>query len=625
MGVNCPCAAKEKQRARATKPNTVNAVECNQILSQIPDVLGGWLAGNSSQAGTCSSLMVGGKQVCEDCNSFPGRQLACPGEASVCCYDGTCQQNVTGCSCCSGLQCPLHTCCTGTSDAPGHCSSQAYVQGRYVCQDCQRYRRLWLADLGDVTWDAGDQAFCPQDASVCCTDGTCAKAATQCKCRRNDQCPSRMCCSGNDTSPGVCTAQRMVRGKQTCPDCGRQESLGIPCPREASLCCGDGTCARSVEQCPCTSQDDCPPSTCCTGNATSPGHCSSKVYVKGNRLCAKCARDLNTCPRKNSVCCSDGTCRKKASLCGCINDDDCGEGLCCTGTEAKPGMCVQSAFENGKQVCAGCGTFAGRQLLCPPDKKYCCAHGHICSATLATCPCEDNSECPHGSCCTGSTTTALGEAVPGVCRSSPFQGSVQVCPDCNSLANQGLGCPQSAPVCCGDGTCKASLTQCSCSKNEDCPARTCCTDTEGKSGHCSPSLFVKGKQVCTKCDEDPYGDFACPKEASFCCLDGSCRRNVSLCPCLSHADCPFLTCCTAKSGKPGTCSPQALVNGVQVCPDCKLFVGKYKQELDCPSEAAVCCADGTCQPSNNLCTCESDYDCEYGYCCTRLYAEVNRT
>eukprot|EP00897_Mesotaenium_endlicherianum_P007115 jgi/Mesen1/6431/ME000033S05719 len=413
----------------------------------------------------------------------------------------------------------------------------------------------------------------------------------------------RVARAGNGAALGVCTTQRVVKGKQTCPYCGSAKINGAPCPKEASFCCADGTCAKSVEGCPCSGQAECDESSCCTGDAARPGRCSKSAFV-----CKDC-RAFGTgaaqkCPKSLSVCCGDGTCHSSAAKCGlCKSIRD----------SAKPGKCVAQAFVNGKQVCKGCGKFGGKSLACPKDKSHCCSRDNSCRATLEGCPClftfDDyglpNEDCPSGSCCTGSDT------VEGVCSSSVFKNGTQVCSECNVLGDLGLACPASAPVCCPDGACKATAAGCSCSGNYDCPdSVSCCTATEGGPlGRCSASLFVKGKRACPACVLDGKGAQACPKDAPVCCGDGSCKSKLSLCSCFDSYTCPEGSCCAGFThNKKGTCVPTPFV-----CPSCQDFDQKG---LSCPPGASFCCKDGTCQASLESCKCTIDGQCTYGSCCS---------
>eukprot|EP00897_Mesotaenium_endlicherianum_P007131 jgi/Mesen1/6446/ME000033S05744 len=419
-------------------------------------------------------------------------------------------------SCKDDLDCPLKQCCTGTYEKPGYCSPQAYVNGTYVCKDCQSRAGLY----------GGGPTSCPPDASVCCADGTCAKTATECNSQSgkrharpslaiaicHQHAPSA---GGNYTNPGLCVTQRMVNGKQTCPNCQGSQRNGAACPKEASLCCNDGTCQKTIEGCTCSYSTDCDATACCTGNYTTPGKCSTSPFVCGD--CTQFVAGFTSCPAKKSVCCVDGSCQASLSLCTCTSNSGCSGKSCCTGTLAKPGHCTPSPYVNGTQVCPDCHEAFTGFSSCPPGRSVCCLDGS-CQQNLGGCGCRTQGECPDGYCCNGNSSFA------GVCTATPFKNGKQVCPQCGDLGDQNMACPASASVCCADGSCKASLAGCACKENYDCPTSTCCTGfSHGKKG--TRFSFIKGLQVCTNCTSFISREVNCPATARQCCTDGLCKAK----------------------------------------------------------------------------------------------------
>eukprot|EP00897_Mesotaenium_endlicherianum_P010985 jgi/Mesen1/9915/ME000070S09196 len=153
-----------------------------------------------------------------------------------------------------------------------------------------------------------------------------------------------------------------------------------------------------------------------------------------------------------------------------------------------------------------------------------------------------------------------------------------------------------------------------CGSNSDCPVGSCCSGNPQFLGYCKPAPFAGGKQVCQDCGSFPAQQLACPASASTCCSDGTCQKSVAGCKCSSYSDCPVKSCCKGDANSPGVCSPSVFVGSKQVCPNCVQLA--YLSGLSCPSNRAVCCSDGSCQPSAAKCTCASNYDCPAKFCCT---------
>eukprot|EP00897_Mesotaenium_endlicherianum_P005953 jgi/Mesen1/5386/ME000268S04585 len=325
--------------------------------------------------------------------------------------------------------------------------------------------------------------------------------------------------SGNYTHPGVCTTQRIVGGRQTCAQCGAARSNGAACPKEAAVCCGDGTCQKTIEGCTCSSSSDCDSTSCCTGNLTKPGHCAPAPYdANGTRVCQLCRADSagsQACPGGRGVCCRDGTCRPKLSDCGCRKQADCPDGFCCSAKNGTRGHCSPSVFAGGKQVCPMCEPGAGGDLACPREARFCCPDGS-CKKDASLCQCAASHDCPAKHCCSG-----FRHGKRGTCVAQPFANGTQVCPDCMHFGFQGLSCPAGASTCCADGTCKPSLQSCKCTSDAECDYGSCCTPKN----FCSAQAFVKGLRVCSNCTTFTSRGVACPSAASQCCADGICRAT----------------------------------------------------------------------------------------------------
>eukprot|EP00897_Mesotaenium_endlicherianum_P003005 jgi/Mesen1/2732/ME000168S01796 len=283
-------------------------------------------SGNYITPGVCTRTpFVNGKQVCKDCGTFPGQQLACPKSASTCCADGTCHSAARGCPCSYNNDCPLGSCCSGDYLAPGVCSAVVIVGGKQVCKDCGSF--------------PGRNVSCPRGASTCCTDGSCQSSVSKCTCNAHLDCPRGFCCTGDFTKRGVCSPAVFVGGKQVCKDCGSLSGRQLACPAGASVCCPDGTCQKSVAGCKCEDNLDCPFRSCCTGNVLADGMCSASAFAGGKQVCRDCRTfpgQLLGCPKDKSACCSDGSCRASPKSCPCNPVSDCPGGSCCAHTPPPP-------------------------------------------------------------------------------------------------------------------------------------------------------------------------------------------------------------------------------------------------------------------------------------------------
>eukprot|EP00897_Mesotaenium_endlicherianum_P008924 jgi/Mesen1/805/ME000110S_11067 len=148
------------------------------------------------------------------------------------------------------FQCPAGFCCSGNATVPGSCVSSVFSGGKQVCRDCGSF--------------AGQKIACPKSASVCCPSGLCASSVAGCKCNYNFQCPRYSCCRGNGTVAGFCSASIFDKaGKQVCPDCLSLKGQEMACPKDASVCCPNGACQKSVTGCACNYNFQCPRYSCC--------------------------------------------------------------------------------------------------------------------------------------------------------------------------------------------------------------------------------------------------------------------------------------------------------------------------------------------------------------------------
>ncbi|KAG2481915.1 hypothetical protein HYH03_019124 [Edaphochlamys debaryana] len=573
--------------------------------------------------GVCSRSIVAanGTQVCANCTRANARGLACPANKTYCCPSGACAASLEACACKAEWDCPFGSCCVGASFvASGTCSRVVVLANRtQACADCNAFAAIGMA--------------CPSTRPFCCTSGQCATALSNCTCQGDDQCPPKTCCTGNYSSPGVCSASVMrTDGSQACYSCLTLGAKGLSCPTTKPLCCWDGKCASSAEQCTCSDNIDCPMGTCCTGNYTLRGSCTRGVMLStGQQACPDCftlsQRNLS-CPTTRPICCRTGACVTSSDRCSCTIDADCPTGMCCAGSRAKPGFCTRTATSaNGTQLCASCQNFIARNMTCPAGRPLCCRSG-LCASSVDKCPCAGEYECPVGSCCTSTPTRA------GNCSLSvTLSNGTQACANCVALESKGMACPSTKRICCPGGMCAATIEACKCSSDSDCPAGSCCTGTASRPGVCSRTAVnvTTGLQLCANCTTFSQRAMGCSSLAPVCCMNGrasglTCTTPRSVCcpntgrcaatsanctACQGNADCAPGSCCTGNATRPGVCILSTSANATTLCPDCR------GSTVTCRSPAPVCCpATGTCATSLALCPCATTLDCPFGGCCS---------
>eukprot|EP00884_Botryococcus_braunii_P013173 jgi/Botrbrau1/21857/Bobra.0190s0068.1 len=376
---------------------------------------------------------------------------------------------------------------------------------------------------------------------------------------------------------GRCTEDWMAAVcRRTCGRCTPQPGRGSPAAGSAI--------SRTQQPQACDTNNDCPLNSCCSTS----GVCTQQtVDASGKQLCPNCnAFNGARCPNSRSLCCPSGACVANVTGCPCATFSDCPSYSCC----GKRSFCTQTPVNvsSGVQLCPNCQTsFNG--LSCPLSLPFCCPNGK-CAASLTACTCGAVSTCPAFSCCNNF----------GLCTLTPVVGTTQVCPNCRNF--NGVSCPFATPVCCGDGRCVASVTQCSCSTSTDCPANSCCA----ASGFCTQeAVRADLTQVCLNCNN--FNGLLCLSPNAVCCPNGRCVANVGQCACASNSDCPSLSCCSAT----GFCTQTPFAK-TQVCTNCNAFNG-----LNCPRTVPVCCPRGQCAANVSSCICASDADCPSYYCCSR--------
>ncbi len=286
-------------------------------------------------------------------------------------------------------------------------------------------------------------------------------------CGANRGCVNGQCQSGDPGAPGGgqgggCPANQILCGA-LCVDPRDNEQHCGACQNR---CAGDLTCINGT--CACAEGTAC--GNACIDTQTDDAHCGAC-----NTPCASGQR------------CVAGSCAATPCADG---ERDCGGGLCIPDTA--DGCCVR----------LDCGpSRSGNDIECNEETHRC-----ECRLPWGICSRHSDEGGTCGPCCPGGNQTCAGEAV------------------CLTPTITGCGCPQSAPVSCGNGRCSRdpSTDSLRCGSNcVDCTqggaAQACCVNGQcvGLAG-CGPNV---GSSLCMNSHCGTCGN-VCGGDTPLCCNDG---------------------------------------------------------------------------------------------------------
>jgi MYXO-CTERM domain-containing protein len=207
---------------------------------------------------------------------------------------------------------------------------------------------------------------------------------------------------------------------------------------------------------------------------------------------------------------------------------------------------------------------------------------------------------------------------------------------CNSVCLLELGqpCAGVSPAC-ASGFCDPAGNICACDATADCPMGQLCATTPNPNQCVAPgcgNTVLEGSEGCD--DGNTTGGDGCsavcllelgrPCLASGVCESGFCDPAGNLCACDATADCPMGQLCNT-TANPNLCVAAGCGNFVlelgEGCDDgnttdndgcnqfCLLEIGQPCAGVDDN------CASAFCDPSGNVCQCDSDEDCLGGQAC----------
>ena len=419
---------------------------------------------NDCPSGSDVCCNFGGASACvapQDCPHFCGQSSDCTGTGEVCCQanqastQGVCVLQVACPTTCStDSDCSGATTCGDAGVTPANASdggagncAQAKCCGDYAQPVCAPTPNVALCPVSC----ASDSDCQTSNGERCCSVSVLEKgpspaispgevsASVSGLCLQASDCPTA-CTTSNDCSSsagqlcceGVCAT--------SCPKiCNTDNDCA---GTNAQLCCTNAaiasvwygwkpSCGTSKS---CSSNGDCPDTSCVDGCCVPPPTCTGSQTVC-NDTCVDTATDPKNCGGCGKTCpasCCKGSCSNPSTdndncgTCGneCKNGSNCSNGtcLCASGQTSCNGTCTDVSTDRNN--CGTCGNVCGNNEACK---------GGACQCTMAT---QNASEC----------TTDAG--VLYYCPSGPCGGTCWSQPvDCASQASCSGQC--SACTACG--------------------------------------------------------------------------------------------------------------------------------------------------------------------------------
>jgi len=472
-----------------------------------------------------------------------GTALYCNGSTST---PGSCvSKKANGATCAAAKECVSANCTDGVCCTTSSCGT---------CQSCSASGNGTCANVADNSADPHSR--CPVSTG-CGNTGVCVSGACQ------QQPASTACGAAQSCSNGIYQPPSYCSGTGTC-----SQTVTTSC---GNYICGGTTCRSN-----CTADSDCANSSLyCTGNASTPGSCVSKLA------------NGQACSAGNQ--CSSGSCT---------------DGVCCT-----TGSCAacQMCNLNGAGTCSAVGV--STPALDPYGR---------CSNTGS---CGNTGLCANGSCQQQAITTPCGPSVS--CASGLYQPQ--------SFCNGAGNCSTMSPISCGAYVCNgpgtACLTSCNYNANGDAECASGHYCNGGPNGTCQPKKVPGSGNTCSLGHECTSGScvdgFCC--NASACgtcqtCSSGACG-NVANGAVEPHGLCLASPPC----GNTGTCTGGACTQGAAgtIC------VGAFCQNATTFQPDAKCDGAGSCSiPPTQNCSpntcggaggcrpgCANDTECAGGTYC----------
>ena len=597
---------------RSLQSNETSGCAANKVTCR----LGGECVDNQNSCPsslTCASgeVQCSAMACAKSLNECPPK-VSCSSD-QVLCWDNSCADNQGECP--TRISCP--------SLFPKLCSDGSCLASTEKCPAAGKCpsSRPFMCGSGDCRKKADDcptQKTCPETFNYKCQDGSCVSnkencnakvkasrcAADSVRCGDGSCAESREKCS---TMPTCLTGQLRCWDSKcvdTPAECTPIETSSEDvCPSTANIQCSDGSCAKSLAQCP--TQVICPnnfPIKCEDGNCrASKDDCLPYTYcpdgsMKSDGTCADKSGTTVTCSAKEPYKCFDGTCRNHP-----FNCPDYRECPSVTPIRCSSGECVSARVD-----CPVLKVCASGEVLCPDLS---------CQESVDKCHRQEGCPsgrvlCEDGSCLSSETFCRN----PGCPAHLPLQCADGFCVSNLALCDLSNGCPYNQPIKCGDGRCTDNATSCpsnltlSC-KNGDvlCPDGSCASHQ--KKCPLANGCPVESPQKCSNGDcinprSDRCSVSRCPKATPVKCLNGICVKSKQACSSVYNPE-PDSQC----------------TNGTLYCAD-----GRCVTSLDQCRPVSGCgklhrCGDGSCKMDarkcplvNNTCPGKNNLRCENGAC-----------
>lgn len=536
---------------------------------------------------------------------------------------------------------PTDTADQDTVAPPEGCTQNSDCQGEVATGPCEG--AVCVKATGEcvaVTLPAGSACLQPGSDPQCFTgacdaDGACVGTAlsnTACDdgspCTLSDLCEDGQCVgslmSCSDGNP--CTLEACDEETGTCAPLGVSlDGVVLPCD-DGNACtsddtCDGATCVSGPNQCPCSSDSDCPDDgNPCNGALICAGAGEAKACVTDPATVVICDTSADGACEQTRCDPADGLCHTQVSTgLACTDGDPCTFGDKCSAA----GVCKGTALacDDGNvcttDSCLG-STCTHTPNASPCDDADACTVSDSCSA--GTCqgsakPCDDNNPCTVDTCVAGSCTHTASPGAPcdddnpcsaadsclcdgDGCAVISCVGTPVVCDDDNACTDDFCdvndpppGYTPSVPASAchfvnNDAPCSDANV---CTTGDHCQGGSCvgagtltCPDSPCNAGTCSPAT---GCTLTPKPNGSPCDDGnSCTTGES--CSAGACAGGSTNCACQNNADCSDNNPC----------------NGVEVC-----AVGGDGKKTCQPGTPVVCapsgtpCATNVCQPATGQC------------------------
>ncbi|MBX3070509.1 MAG: hypothetical protein KF883_08455 [Thermomicrobiales bacterium] len=368
------------------------------------------------------------------------------------------------------------------------------------------------------------------------------------------------------------------------PSCPAGEEF---CPN-STLCCPDGTCARSGNQ-----------AICCTGVVCGLECCESELACCDRECCsigAVCLDRVFPSSGYEEYCCPDEL------TCG----GGCCAGACYIPAESGATWYDRSCCAAGDPLCPGSGPYAATAACCDGEGRECCTDSLGRPVCLTTEQCCLDAEC--------AALTDPSACLVGVCRDFACTTET-VCPSGASccIGFDNVCCPSGQTCCSRNQEAVICLTDQQCCGDEDC--------TEFERSYCNLSTNACVCDPLT-CDDFPAGQCG---EASDGCggiLDCQCDSDEQCCPGVAGAlgVCrPELGCCSADdcTEESGACVVASCSSsGVCEYTDCQSSYeccSRWDGEQEvgtCIDPEEQCCNDWECDGYEGCIQCDAQFTCQ---------------